>query len=183
VKPPTRFAGAVVAAAHAQEGDSYDSAYRTIAYPNGDVPAGRGACTDVVIRSLRGAGVDLQSLVHTDITAHPSAYPGARIPDANIDHRRVPNLMRFFERRGASLPIDTSHAALSGWQPGDIVCWRLPGGGTHTGVISDGVTLRGMPLCIDNAGTCVERDALTRWTIIGHYRWPPPPHAGSRGAA
>ena len=39
---------------------SYDASYRKVVYPGGDVPETVGACTDVLIRSLRAAGVDLQ---------------------------------------------------------------------------------------------------------------------------
>lgn len=158
--------------AHAQEGDAYDAAYRTIAYPNGDVAAGRGACTDVVIRALRHAGFDLQQLVHEDVVAAPRAYHIAR-PDPNIDHRRVLNLMVFFERHGSVLPLDYSAATRETWQPGDIVCWRINPRETHTGVISDGVSSDGRPFVIHNDYRTVEADVLTDWTIIGHYRYPP----------
>jgi uncharacterized protein YijF (DUF1287 family) len=161
-----------VRGAHAQEGDTYDASYRTIAYPNGDVPAGRGACTDVVIRALRHAGFDLQQLVHEDVIAAPHAYRIAK-PDPNIDHRRVLNLMVFFERHGRVLPTDYSAATRETWQPGDIVCWRINPRETHTGVISDGVSSDGRPLVIHNTYRTVEADVLTSWTIIGHYRYPP----------
>ena len=73
---------------------SYDGSYFRIAYPNGDVPAHLGVCTDVVIRSYRTLGIDLQQAVHEDMTRHFDAYPSRRIwgltrPDPNIDHRRV----------------------------------------------------------------------------------------------
>jgi uncharacterized protein len=76
----------------------YEPGYHRIAYPGGDVPAG-GVCTDLVVRAFRGAGLDLQKLVHEDMAANFAKYPrlwGASRPDANIDHRRVPNLMTFF---------------------------------------------------------------------------------------
>lgn len=129
----------IVRGAHAQEGDTYDAAYRTIPYPGGDVAPGRGACTDVVIRALRSAGFDLQKLVHEDVIAAPHAYRIGR-PDPNIDHRRVLNLMVFFERHGRVLPPNYSVATRETWQPGDIVCWRVNPRETHTGVISDGVS-------------------------------------------
>lgn len=79
----------------------YDSSYRQISYPNGDVPEQYGVCSDVVIRSYRKIGIDLQKLVHEDMKANFSQYPSQRIwglrkPDTNIDHRRVPNLEAFF---------------------------------------------------------------------------------------
>src|SRR4051812_39319773 len=86
----------------------YDPSYFTIDYPNGDVPAEVGVCTDEVIRSYRAVGVDLQKLVHEDMERDFAAYPrtwGLKKTDKNIDHRRVPNLMAFFKRQGASLPV------------------------------------------------------------------------------
>ena len=86
----------------------YDGSYRRIDYPGGDVPDGIGVCTDVLIRSYRGVGIDLQEAVHEDMSAAFSAYPtmwGLKRPDSNIDHRRVPNLQVFFRRNGTALPI------------------------------------------------------------------------------
>jgi uncharacterized protein len=163
----------IVAAAHAQEGDEYDAAYRQISYPNGDVPKGSGACTDVVVRALRGAGIDLQTLVHEDMKRDFKRYSDQwklGHPDSNIDHRRVPNLMVFFEKHGQSLPLGTTGANLATWQPGDIACWKIDNR-WHTGVVSDGVGARGIPLVIHNGWQCVEQDCLDGWPIIGHYRF------------
>ena len=46
----------------------YDPSYFSMDYPNGDVPAGRGVCTDVVIRAYRKLGIDLQQQVHLNKT-------------------------------------------------------------------------------------------------------------------
>jgi len=108
----------IVAAARSQIGVTihYDPAYRSLAYPGGDVPADRGVCTDVIVRALRVArAIDLQQRVHEDIKAHWDAYShqrrwGLARPDPNIDHRRVPNLMAFFRRAGYATPL-TSAAA------------------------------------------------------------------------
>jgi uncharacterized protein YijF (DUF1287 family) len=165
----------IVAGAKAQIGDIYDASYCTLAYPNGDPPAGRGACTDVVVRSLRANGVDLQMLVHADMTRHWDRYPhrwGLSRPDPNIDQRRVPNLAVFFRRHGETLPNAVTPQTLSAWQPGDIVCWRLPGGLDHTGIVSDTRNSQGVPLVIHNLSTCAEQDVLTAWPITGHYRYP-----------
>jgi len=86
----------------------YDPAYVTIPYPGGDVPANTGVCTDEVIRAYRAVGVDLQKEVHEDMTQNSSAYPRkwrwlSFRPDTNIDHRRVPNLMVFFSRKGDAI--------------------------------------------------------------------------------
>ena len=165
----------IVGRAKTQIGDAYDASYRALPYPNGDPPVGRGACTDVVARSLRADGVDLQALVHEDMTRHWGRYPhswGLTRPAPSIDQRRVPNLAVFFQRHGAALPIAVTPQTLSTWQPGDIVCWKMPGGGDHTGLLSDRRDLRGIPLVVHNMGRCDQQDVLTRWTISGHYRYP-----------
>jgi uncharacterized protein len=153
--------------------NSYDPAYVAIAYPNGDVPIETGVCTDVVIRGFRGAGVDLQQVVHEDMLGHFSQYPqewGLASPDSNIDHRRVPNLMRFFERQGKSLPV-TRNAA--DYQPGDVVTWDLGEGAWHTGLVSNlRSRLTGRSLIIHNVGAGArQQDVLFRWPILGHYRY------------
>jgi len=152
----------------------YDGAYQELEYPGGDVPPERGVCTDVIVRALRTArGLDLQKLVHDDMSAHFKAYPaqirwGARAPDANIDHRRVPNLMTWFKRAGNSQPVTTKSAD---YLPGDLVAWNLGGGILHIGIVSDRNAVTGVPLVIHNigSGTC-EEDILFRYAIIGHYR-------------
>ncbi len=152
----------------------YDASYVVLDYPGGDVPKDRGACTDVVIRALRKAGYDLQQLIHEDMAAHFQEYPdrwGLDAPDPNIDHRRVPNQMTFFIRYGDSLPVDTTDH-LDEWHWGDVVVWQRPDGLYHTGIVSDRTRSDGIPLVIHNAWMAVEEDALTRWTIVGHYRYP-----------
>ena len=104
---------------------TYDPSYVSIPYPYGDVSAGTGVCSDVVIRAYRALGVDLQKLVHEDMQANFSKYPnrwGLRRTDSSIDHRRVPNLQTFFKRNGASLPIARD---LDDYQPGDLIIWDL----------------------------------------------------------
>ncbi|MDW7650691.1 MAG: DUF1287 domain-containing protein [Bacillota bacterium] len=153
---------------------TYDAAYAVISYPGGDVPADRGACTDVVIRALRHAGIDLQERIHEDMKDHFELYPqnwGLGAPDSNIDHRRVPNQMRYFERFGQALTLDV-RGHTDQWQWGDIVYWRFPDGRLHCGVISDRKNRKGIPLVIHNGGITREEDCLLRWEIIGHYRYP-----------
>jgi uncharacterized protein len=150
----------------------YQPGYHRITYPGGDVPTG-GVCTDLVARAFRGAGVDLQQLVHEDMTASFASYPrlwGASRPDPNIDHRRVPNLMVLFQRRGHWLPTGTAGTDAASWQLGDVVFWDLPGGLKHCGIVSDRRGTSGRPLVIHNIGTAAEEDCLTRWTVIGHGR-------------
>ncbi len=151
----------------------YDPAYFSIPYPGGDVPAGKGVCTDVVIRAYRKLGIDLQREVHEDMRANFARYPrkwGLTRPDTNIDHRRVPNLMVFFARHGRTLPI-TQNAA--DYAPGDIVCWQLTSGATHIGIVVDRqAVLSKRPKIVHNIGFGQNlADCLFDWKIIGHYRY------------
>ena len=151
----------------------YDPAYVVLDYPGGDVPLERGVCCDVVVRAFRKVGLDLQKLVHQDMKGHFSKYPklwGLPRPDRNIDHRRVPNLQKFFERQGRSLPLGQGKAD---FRSGDVVAWRLPNNLCHIGVVSDGIVAgSARPLIVHNIGAGArEEDVLHSWTIIGHYRW------------
>jgi uncharacterized protein YijF (DUF1287 family) len=152
---------------------TYDGSYSRIGYPMGDVPADRGVCTDVVIRAYRAIGVDLQVLVHEDMRANFSSYPrlwGLSKPDTNVDHRRVPNLQKFFERAQARVvSTDTATAYL----PGDLVTWMLPGNLPHIGIVSDRrASDTGRPLVIHNIGAGpMEEDTLFAYPITGHYRY------------
>ena len=164
----------LVDAAKAQIGITkyYDSSYRTIDYPNGDVPEDRGVCTDVVIRAMRLAyGYDLQKAVHEDMKKHFSKYPrhwGLKRPDRNIDHRRVPNLQTFFERNGWALPLREEWDV---FQPGDIVTCLIPPNLPHIMIVSDRKNRRNVPLVIHNIGAGTrEEDLLQRFDITGHYR-------------
>ena len=150
---------------------SYDPAYRKIAFPMGDVPLSTGVCTDVVIRALRGQGVDLQALVNKDMKTAWAAYPkiwGLQKPDGNIDHRRVPNLEVFFRRHGQSLSLSDKTT----FKAGDIVTWRLPQSNLpHIGIVSDKRAADGTPLIIHNIGRGTqEEDALFAYPQTGHYR-------------
>lgn len=151
----------------------YDPAYFAIDYPNGDIPAGKGVCTDVVIRAYRKLGIDLQKEIHEDMKANFNSYPkiwGLSKPDKNIDHRRVPNLMTFFSRRGAAKEI-TSNAI--DYRPGDIVCWNLGGSITHIGIVSNQKSRDGHRfMIVHNIGSGqVLEDCLFSYRIIGHYRF------------
>lgn len=170
------FARKVVEAAQAQtkERVAYDGRYFRLAYPGGDVPAGLGVCTDVVVRAFRKAGVDLQVAVHEDMKKKFSAYPrkwGRRSPDPNIDHRRVPNLMTFFTRAGAALPLSERPGD---YAPGDLVTWDLGGGLTHIGVVVADPLGAAKPLIVHNIGAGPKReDVLFAWKVTGHYRYAP----------
>jgi len=152
----------------------YDPAYVRIPYPNGDVPANTGVCTDEIIRAYRAVGIDLQKEVHEDIVRDPAAYPlkqfGVSRPDANIDHRRVPNLMVFFARRGEKLPIT---ASARDYSPGDLVAWDLGGNVPHIGIVVDRKSpTTGRYMIVHNIGRGPQmEDVLFNWQIIGHYRY------------
>ena len=150
----------------------YDPSYAKLDYPNGDVPIERGVCADVIVRAFRNAGIDLQKEVHEDMVRHFSAYPakwGARRPDSNIDHRRVPNLMTLFERKSKSVPITRKS---SDYIPGDVVAWELDNRLLHIGLVTDAVagdTQNYLVVHNIGAGARLE-DVLMAWKIIGHYR-------------
>lgn len=151
----------------------YDPSYFRIPYPNGDVPADKGVCTDVVIRAYRKLGIDLQREVHEDMLDNFIVYPknwGLAKPDRSIDHRRVPNLMVFFTRHGVVRPITSNPAD---YKPGDLVCWDLGGGVTHIGIVVRRRSADGQrPLIVHNIGAGqVEEDCLFRFKIIGHYSY------------
>lgn len=157
----------------------YDGRYIPIGYPNGDVPANIGVCTDTVIRSYRRLGIDLQRDVYEDISRNFHAYPNLPKwqltgPDPNIDHRRVHNLKVFFTRRGRRLPVTNNPAD---YKPGDLVTWDLRNGGqNHIGIVVD----RRSPtdprryMVVHNIGEGERmEDILFTMPITGHYRYFP----------
>ena len=151
----------------------YNGDYYSIPYPNGDVPDGIGVCTDVVIRTYRSVGLDLQKEVHEDMEANFELYPkiwGLSKPDSNIDHRRVPNLMTYFKRQGAEIPITDMG---KDYLPGDIVSWNLGGGLTHIGVVVNKKSNDNKRFMIVHniGGGQVLEDCLFKYTITGHYRF------------
>lgn len=151
----------------------YDPSYYSISYPNGDVPEDKGVCTDVIIRAYRKLGIDLQKLVHEDMKQNFSLYPkiwGLTKPDKNIDHRRVPNLMKFFERHGVVKAITDNPKE---YLPGDIVCWNLGGSVTHIGLVVDKKSSDDKRyLIVHNIGAGqVLEDCLFSYKIIGHYKY------------
>jgi uncharacterized protein YijF (DUF1287 family) len=151
----------------------YDSSYRRLTFPGGDVPLERGVCTDVLVRAYRHVGLDLQLLVNQDMSRSFHSYPqlwGLSRPDPNIDHRRVPNLAVFFRRHGTTLPVSTR---AGDYLAGDIVTWRLASGVPHIGLVSDR-SQGGRPLVIHNIGAGAQvEDVLFAYVITGHYRYNP----------
>jgi uncharacterized protein YijF (DUF1287 family) len=153
----------------------YDPAYVRIPYPRGDVPTDMGVCTDEVIRSYRALGIDLQKEVHEDMEKNFSAYLRkwrwlSSRTDTNIDHRRVPNLMVFFGRKGETLAISDR---AEGYAPGDIVTWDLGGNVPHIGIVVDQKSsASGRFMIVHNIGQGPKmEDVLFRWKITGHYRY------------
>lgn len=165
----------LIDAAVAQVGvtTGYDPGYVRLNYPGGDVPTETGVCSDVIVRAFRGVGIDLQKEIHEDMARAWAEYPkrwGLSRPDRNIDHRRVPNLMTYLERKHKALSITE---ASDDYRPGDIVTWDLGGGIDHIGIVTDMLSSpNGRSLIAHNigAGARVE-DVLFRWKITGHYRY------------
>lgn len=156
---------------------TYDGSYFSIKYPNGDVPENIGVCTDVIIRSYRELGYDLEKLVHEDMRKNFSAYPSKRIwnmksTDKNIDHRRVPNLQTFMTRHGKSLAVSSK---AEDYVAGDIMTWMLPGNLPHIGVVTDRKSEESDALLVVHnirSGPELE-DMLFNYKITGHYRYEP----------
>ena len=153
----------------------YDPKYVRIPYPGGDVPSDSGVCSDEVIRAYRALGIDLQKEVHEDIAASFLSYPNhlrwmTVRPDTNIDHRRVPNLMVFFSRKGTSLPISTR---AEDYEPGELVTWDLAGNVPHIGIVVDRKSAQsGRYMVVHNIGAGPKmEDVLFSWKITGHYRY------------
>lgn len=127
----------------------------------------------MVIRAYRLIGIDLQKNVHEDMKANFSLYPkiwGLKTTDKNIDHRRVPNLMTYFKRKGEEKEISNQAAD---YLPGDIVCWNLGGAITHIGIVVNKKPNDGKRyLIVHNIGNGqVLQDCLFDFKIIGHYRY------------
>jgi len=165
----------IVAAARARVGKTviYDASYVGLDYPGGDVPDDTGVCTDVIVRALReGMGMDLQKLIHEDMTAAFGAYPkhkGQRKPDRNIDHRRTENLRRYFARKGYEIEATTNK---EDYLPGDLVTCTV-GNRPHIMVVSDAKADDGAWLVIHNIGSgTAEEEGLFAYPITGHYRIP-----------
>jgi uncharacterized protein YijF (DUF1287 family) len=162
----------------------YDGRYLSIPYPNGDVPANIGVCTDVIVRTYRAIGTDLQQLVHEDMVANFEAYPSKRIwglsrTDKNIDHRRVPNLQAFLSRHGEVLAVSND---ASDYKPGNIVTLMLPGNLPHIGLITNKISaLTGNPMVVHNIGAGPKLDdVLFSYSITGHYRYIPARYSDAR---
>ncbi|WP_437303083.1 DUF1287 domain-containing protein [Sorangium sp. So ce388] len=154
---------------------TYDPAWVAIGYPGGDPAPDRGVCTDVVIRAVRAAGVDLQRTIHEDILARPAVYTTVKRPDRSIDHRRVTPMLTYLRAHATSLPTTFDGAAVGTWEAGDIVVWSFAPCPSctpdHVGIVSDHKGPRGIPLVLHNIGPRPsEDDHLDAWTVLGHFR-------------
>lgn len=152
---------------------SYDPSYVVLKYPAGDVAANTGVCTDVIIRAMRGCGLDLQVAVHEDMKKSFASYPnnwGLKRPDKNIDHRRVPNLKCYFKRQSWAIAVPKGKLPTD-LHAGDILTCTLPPSLPHIMIVSDRKSAEGHPLIIHNVGAgAQEEDFITAFPIDGHYR-------------
>ena len=118
-----------------------------LAYPGGDTPTSVGVCSDVVVRALRNAGIDLQKEIFEDAGRVPTAYPAIPKRNPNIDHRRVRNLMVYFGRHWRRVE------RLQDLLPGDVAMLdTFPNrkGVEHIGIVSDRLGKSGRPLIINS---------------------------------
>ncbi len=155
---------------------AYDDAYYKISYPMGDIPSSKGVCSDLIVRSYRTLGIDLQELVHEDMRHHFRIYPqlwGLTQPDSNIDHRRVPNLQRYLSRHGKEVTPGNTEASTENFNYGDVIVWRLPHGDTHMGIVVPGPGIRkGEKWVVHNIGSGPQwENKLLEYQIVGHYRY------------
>jgi len=150
----------------------YTPDYVSLKYPNGDVPAKTGVCSDVVIRAYRKLGIDLQKEVHEDMKANFSNYPtkwGLKKTDTNIDHRRVPNIEVFFARKGKKLEVSNNP---NKYKTGEIVTWMINGKLPHIGIVTHKKSIDGNPMIVHNVGGGqVLEDCLFSWEIVGHFSY------------
>ncbi|WP_396210954.1 DUF1287 domain-containing protein [Flavobacterium sp.] len=151
----------------------YTPDYVSLKYPNGDVPAKTGVCSDVVIRSYRKLNIDLQKEVHEDMKVNFSRYPkkwGLKFCDTNIDHRRVPNLEVFFTRKGEKLEVSDNP---KDYKAGEIVTWIIGEKLPHIGIVTHKKSADGKrSLVVHNIGSGqVLEDCLFNYRIVGHFKY------------
>jgi len=150
---------------------TYDPNYFEIDYPMGDIPSQKGTNVDLVIRALRGAGVDLQQLIHQDMSAHFNAYPqlwDLKEPNSSMDHRRIENINRYLYRFHNAHPTvrHTSHFDI-----GNIVIWRLPTGQLHIGIAVPGPGVHENELwVVHNLKNSPKwEDSLFDYEVVGNF--------------
>lgn len=159
-------------------GANYGGGYRRIPYPNGDIPREDGVCTDVVVRAVRNAGVDIQSELQKDIKRKLRAYPMIKKRNPNIDHRRVKTLLPYFKRQWTAhtTEFDDPKDPL---RPGDIIfmdTFPNRSGPDHIGVLSNNRGKSGQLLVINNwtnGFKTQEMDLLSFVPVTHRFRLPP----------
>jgi uncharacterized protein YijF (DUF1287 family) len=159
-------------------GAAYTEGYFTISYPMGDVARNIGVCTDVVVRAVRNAGIDLQRELHLDIQRARTAYPMVKgRGNPNIDHRRVLTLLPYFKRhwQARSARLDDPADPL---RPGDVIfmdTFPSRSGPDHIGIVSDTIGDSGLPMVINNwtNGTVTAEMDLLGWVpVLYRFRLP-----------
>ncbi|MEG1254331.1 DUF1287 domain-containing protein [Clostridium sp.] len=149
----------------------YESNYYDGGYP----PKNEGVCTDVIWRAFEEIDVNLKGLIDEDIKKNLNLY--SRVDgkaDSNIDFRRVPNQLVFFQSHALSLTTEIDEkdeVSLNQWQPGDIIVILEPY--EHVAIVSDKRDSKGVPYIIHNtpprASECPF--IFSGVEIAGHFRW------------
>ncbi|MCP4443780.1 MAG: DUF1287 domain-containing protein [Myxococcales bacterium] len=133
-------------------GASYGGGYKRIDFPGGDIPREDGVCTDVVVRAVRNAGLDIQAELQRDIRRSPRSFPMVKKRNPNIDHRRVKTLLPYFVRQWEA-HVTELESAEDPLRPGDIIfmdTFPKRRGPDHIGVLSNRVGASGHLLVINN---------------------------------
>jgi uncharacterized protein YijF (DUF1287 family) len=157
--------------------------YPETGYPPDDV----WISTDVISMVLNDVGFDLMELIFRDMSENKQDYPmdikGGRAPIKYIDFRDVFFQEQFFKRNALELPLefdrdDPNNPVL--WQPGDILYFQFDPDNPYKdlgGFVSPRTNDEGIPLVIMISAeleSVSEVDVLEEYTIVGHYRYPPP---------
>jgi uncharacterized protein len=157
---------------------AYTEGWTDIAkYPGGDVPRDQGVCTDVVVRAVRNAGIDIQKELHEDILRARAVYP-KNAGNWQIDQRRVLTLLPYFARHWEkhTPKLDDPDDPL---RPGDVIfmdTFPNKSGPDHIGILSDTMSSdSGLPMVINNWTTgyhTQEMDLLTFVPVLYRFRLP-----------
>jgi len=144
---------------------TYNPEYVKLAFPMGDLNITKGVCTDVVVRAMRGVGIDLQERIYNHKKAHLELYKNLYASNkinTSIDHRRVKNIQAYLRARG--------YRVKDAFKPGDIVVWKVSGL-DHIGICSDKINSDGEPYIVHNIGSgAQEEDVLRTYQIVEHFR-------------
>ncbi|WP_346886897.1 DUF1287 domain-containing protein [Clostridium sp. UBA1056] len=149
--------------------------YKSNYYDGGYPPKKEGVCTDVIWRAFENIDINLKELIDKDIKDNTELY--SRVngkQDPNIDFRRVPNQLVFFQRYAESITTEINwedEEILNQWQPGDIVISLEPY--EHVAIISDKSDSKGIPYIIHNTPPRAPECPFifNEGEIVGHFRW------------